>query len=74
MINEHDRVALGRDVPDHGLARGDLGVVVHVYDGGKAFEVEFMTLTGDTIGVVTLDAKDVRQVTEREIAHARQVA
>ena len=74
MIKEHDRVALGRDLPEHGLARGDLGTVVHVYADGKAYEVEFMTLTGDTIGVITLELGDVRPVTEREIAHARQVA
>jgi Domain of unknown function (DUF4926) len=74
MIKEHERVALSRDLPEHGLANGDLGTVVHVYNGGTAFEVEFMTLTGDTIGVFTLEAKEVRTVTDREIAHARQVA
>jgi ribulose-5-phosphate 4-epimerase/fuculose-1-phosphate aldolase len=74
MIKEHDRVALVRDLPEHGLARGDLGTVVHIYADGKAYEVEFMTLTGDTIGVVTLESGDVRPVTDREIAHARQVA
>ena len=74
MINEHDRVALDRALPDIGLAQGDLGTIVHVYEDGKAFEVEFMTLTGDTIGVVTLDAKDVRPTRASEIAHAREVA
>jgi Domain of unknown function (DUF4926) len=74
MIKELDRVALDRDFPEHGLARGDLGTVVHVYPAGKAYEVEFLTLTGGTIGVVTLEAKDVRPVRESEIAHARQVA
>ena len=74
MINEHDRVALDRALPDFGLARGDLGTIVHVYEGGKAFEVEFMTLTGDTIGVVTLEAQDVRPTRASEIAHAREVA
>ena len=74
MIKEHDRVALGRDLPEYGLARGDLGTVVHIDADGKAYEVEFMTLTGDTIGVITLELGDVRPVTEREIAHARQVA
>jgi len=68
------RVALARDVPEYGLARGDLGTVVHIYEGARAFEVEFMTFTGDTIGVVTLEAGDVRPITEREIAHARHVA
>ena len=74
MIKEHDRIALEREVPEYGLTRGDLGTVVHIYPDGKAYEVEFMTLTGDTIGVVTLDKKDVRVTTKREIAHARSVA
>ena len=74
MINELDTVALLRDLAEYGLSKGDLGTVVHIYADGKAYEVEFMTLTGDTIGVVTLEVGDVRPVTEREIAHARQVA
>lgn len=74
MINELDIVALLRELPEHNLTRGDLGTVVHVYSDGLAYEVEFMTLTGDTIGVVTLEVDDVRPTTEREIAHARQVA
>ena len=74
MINELDTVALLRDLPEYALTKGDLGTVVHVYADGKAYEVEFMTLTGDTIGVVTLEANDVRPINEREIAHARQVA
>lgn len=74
MIKEHDRVALNRDVAEHGLTRGDLGSVVHIYPGARAFEVEFVTLTGETIGVVTLDAKDIRPVRSSEIAHARDVA
>jgi hypothetical protein len=74
MIREHDRVALERDLAEHGLTKGDIGTVVHVYLDGRAYEVEFMTLSGETIAVATLEAGDVRPVTDREIAHARQVA
>ena len=74
MISELDTVALLRDLPEHNLTKGDLGTVVHLYADGKAYEVEFMTLTGDTIGVVTLEASEVRPVSGREIAHARAVA
>ena len=74
MIKEHDTVALARDLPEQGLTRGDLGIVVHVHESNGAYEVEFVTLTGDTIDVVTLEAGDVRPIREREIAHARQVA
>lgn len=74
MIKELDTVALERDLAEHGLAKGDLGAVVHVYEGGKAFEIEFMTLTGETLGVVTLGGGDIRPIHDREIAHARAVA
>jgi hypothetical protein len=73
-IKELDTVALNRDLTEHGLAKGDLGTVVHIYDDGKAFEIEFMTLTGTTLGVVTLEADDIRTIRDGEIAHAREVA
>lgn len=72
MINDFDVVALTRDLPKEGLAAGDLGTVVHVYKDGQAYEVEFMTLKGETIEVVTLEADAIRPIREREIANARQ--
>jgi Domain of unknown function (DUF4926) len=74
MINELDQVALTCDVPSEQLKAGDVGTVVMVHENGKGFTVEFMTFSGDTIGVVTLDAKDVRPISAREIVHARAVA
>jgi hypothetical protein len=41
MIAEHDRVVLTAPVPKERLEIGDVGTVVHVYQDGKAFEVEF---------------------------------
>ena len=74
MIKEHDCVVLTSDIPTDGLKAGDVGTVVHIHRAGTAFEVEFMTLTGETIDVVTLAADAIRPVREREIAHVRQVA
>ena len=77
MIKELDVVALARNLPEHGLVVGDIGTVVFDYavtSPGPAYEVEFMTLDGKTIAVVSLDADAVRPVREREIAHVRQVA
>jgi hypothetical protein len=45
-----------------------------VHREGEAFEVEFMTLDGKTIDVVTLLKSQVRPVCRDEIAHARLVA
>ena len=73
MIREHDRVILTAPVPKERLEIGDVGTVVHVYQDGKAFEVEFTTLDGQTAAVATVEASDVRPVTNREITHAREL-
>jgi Domain of unknown function (DUF4926) len=74
MINELDVVALSKDWPSDSLKRGDIGTVVHVHANGKAFEVEFVTLDGETIATLTLPADAVRAIRPREIAHVREVA
>ena len=71
MIDALDEVVLTCDLPDNGLAAGDIGTVVLVHDEGKGYEVEFMTLDGETIAVATLRAEQVRPVQHDEIAHAR---
>jgi hypothetical protein len=73
MIKEHDRVVLQTDLPDDGLERGDVGTIVNVYGHGDAYDVEFITLVGETITVTTLLADQVRPVRKREITHARLV-
>ncbi len=74
MITELDTVALNRDVPEFSLTVGDIGTVVHLYPSGANCEVEFMTLQGRTIAVVTLPTGDLRLVGQKEIAHAREFA
>jgi len=73
-IEELDHVVLQRDVPERGLCHGDVGVVVHRYSDGQAYEVEFMTGDGSTIAVLTLSDEDVRPVGGREILHTREVS
>jgi hypothetical protein len=74
MIEELSNIVLTCDLPDHGLAAGDIGTVVLVHDEGKGYEVEFVTLDGDTVAVATLRAEQVRPVQHDEIAHARSIA
>jgi hypothetical protein len=74
MINELDSVVLTTDLPEHGLSAGDIGTAVMVHEHGKGCTVEFMTLAGKTIAVVTLLAHQVRQIAKDEIAHVRHVA
>ncbi len=74
MIDELDRVVLLHDLPDKKLKAGDVGTVVMVYKDGEAFEVEFMTLSGETFALETLHNDEVRPARELEVAHAREVA
>ena len=60
MITEHDTVVLTKALPAPGLEEGDIGAVVHVYEGQKALEVEFVTASGSTVAVETLALDDVR--------------
>ncbi len=73
MIKEHDRIVLENDLPEEGFEAGDVGTVIHVHHQGEAFEVEFMTLSGDTVGIVTLPASQVRAVSKKDITHAREL-
>lgn len=73
MIKELDRVVLSVELPSAGLQAGDVGTVVMVHDEGAGYEVEFITLDGETIAVETLTAHEVRPVRHGEITHARQV-
>ena len=74
MINELDDVVLACDLPEHGLSAGDIGTVVLVHRRGAGYEVEFTSLDGETIAVVTLLAGQVRPAQTGEIAHVRALA
>jgi Domain of unknown function (DUF4926) len=74
MIRELDSVVITTDLPEHSLKKDDIGTVVLVHKGGKGFEVEFATLGGETIAVVSLFPSQVRPVGKREIARVRKVA
>jgi len=55
MICELDRAALteSRDTLD--LKADDIGTVVLIHEGGRGYEVEFVTLTGNIRATLTAD-------------------
>ncbi len=73
-MNELDCIVLTTDIPENGLKAGDIGTIVMVHKAGQGFEVEFVTLDGETLAVVSLSAAQIRPIAHREIAHARPVA
>ena len=72
MIREHECVVLTQDLHDEGLQAGDIGTVVHIHQGGAGYEVEFMTLAGETVAVATLLPAQIRPIAKRDIAHVRE--
>ncbi|MBI4499615.1 MAG: DUF4926 domain-containing protein [Gemmatimonadetes bacterium] len=72
MIAELDAVALTHDIPTSNLAAGDIGAVVHRYEGG-GYEVEFVTGGGETVAVLTLTDTDIRPLQPTDILHARSL-
>ena len=73
MCKVLDTVVLNRDLPQHGLRKGDLRTVVHVYEP-DGVEVEFVTASGKTQALVTLNVKDVRPVRDSDLIAVRSVA
>ena len=73
MIKEHEQAVLTHDIPEYHLKAGDVGVVVHVYSSNKAYEVEFFTLNGETLDVVTVEAAQLRPVDLRDVMHVRSM-
>jgi hypothetical protein len=65
-----DTVVLDRDLPEHGLWRGDLGAVFEIY-APDGLDVEFVTASGKTEALVKLQAKDVRAVEDHDLIAVR---
>lgn len=72
-MQELERVALTQDLPEHGLKTGDIGMIVHVYGDYKGYEIEFVTLNGELLALVSVYPSQIRQLENNEIASARAV-
>ncbi|RMF80329.1 MAG: DUF4926 domain-containing protein [Chloroflexi bacterium] len=73
MIEELDSVILTEELPEHHLKPGDIGTVVLIHGEHAGYEVEFVTLDGDTIAVVSVYPSQIRAVKSGEIAHVRSL-
>jgi hypothetical protein len=74
MIREHDCIVLTANLPDDGLVAGDVGTVVHIHGDAAAYEVEFMTLSGNTVAVATVLPSQLRPISTRDLTHVRELA
>ncbi len=71
------QVALSRDLPQHGLRRGDIATVVEVLpatrasNGQEGYVLEVFNAIGETIAVVTVPAADVEALRASEVLTVR---
>lgn len=72
MTSDLDVVVLTEAVPQFGLKEGDVGTVVETFRLGEAFEVEFITLKGETVALVTLKPDQFRPVGKYDMLHVRK--
>ena len=72
-FRELETVVLERDIPEHGLRKGDLGAVVELYEP-DGLDVEFVGASGKTQALVTLQTNDVRGVLDEDFVSVRSVA
>jgi hypothetical protein len=70
-------VILTADLPEHGLCAGDVGTLVerHTVPGKEVgYSVEFFDMTGRTVAVVTVPARQLRAPTSADRPSARHLA
>ena len=73
----YERVALARDLEDHGLKRGDVATVVdfvpHPTGGPDGVVLEVTNALGDSLQVVIVTPSDVEPLNANEILAVRQL-
>jgi hypothetical protein len=71
MIQELERIVLTADLPEYHLKAGDIGTVVLIHGEHQGYEVEFVTLDGETVAVTSVLPAQIRPFRTGEIAHVR---
>lgn len=50
----------------------ETSALVHVYENGKAYEVEFVAGNGTPVALLTLEPEEVRLIEAGELLHTRR--
>jgi hypothetical protein len=68
-----ETIVLNRDIEEIGLFKGDLGAIVEIYEP-DGIEVEFVTASGKTQKIVTLNECDVRPIADTDLISVRSIS
>ncbi len=74
----YSRVALARDLKEHGLKKGDVGVLVdyvpHPHGGEEGAVLEIFNAVGESLTEVTVGVSGIEPVRADEILAVRSLA
>jgi len=74
----YERVALTRDVGEHGLMKGDIGVLVdyltHPQGGEEGAVLEVFNALGESIAVIAVPVSDFEPMRADEVLAVRPLA
>jgi hypothetical protein len=74
----YDRIALARDLDEHGLKRGDVATIVdtvpHPAGGAEGLVLEVTNALGQSLQVVVVTSADVEPLSADEVLSVRQLA
>jgi len=74
----YERVALTRDLAEHGLRKGDIGVLVdyvgHPRGGEEGALLEIFNAVGESIAVVAVRVSDIEPMRADEVLAVRSLA
>lgn len=77
-VKRYDRVALSRDIIEHGLQRGDVATLVdtvpHPSGGPEGMVIEITNALGDSLKVVIVTAADIEALQADEVLSVRPLA
>jgi ATP-dependent exoDNAse (exonuclease V) alpha subunit len=74
MYKELDTIVFANNIDTKGLKKGDVGTIVHIYEGNKAFEVEVVKADGNTVAVLTVKPDEIREMNSNEILSVRDLS
>ena len=74
----YERVALARDLDEHGLKRGDVATIVdtvpHPSGGREGLVLEVTNALGETLQVVIVTAADIEPLSADEVLAVRPLS
>jgi hypothetical protein len=72
----YTRAALAVDLPEFGLRRGDVAIVVEYYEGNggePGYDLEVFNALGHTMAVITVYESQLEALREDEVIAVRQL-